>query len=435
MAQDEVNGILQGLVIAQQRRAQDLQNSQATQQLQQQKEYQAGVLKQQQDELKQKTQYEQQQIDLLKKAHALAALKEGRELGASMQQGTPIPGDTKVGEVTDEQGNTFEHHNVPGLTDEQGNPVPIIIPNRETFNKITQARKTAEEAPAIAGRVQEIETGKKADLERIEASKRADLERQQQIIAGENERARQHEQAENLRNAADQSTRLHVAKIGAGIEGTDPTLITDYVHQAINGDLTDEQIKKTIPFKGFQQAITNGVTEAGGQILTKPEQEVKQAFTPVNQIIDKMNQYNQLVRNEGQLKVNIPGTDAYKQAKLIEAEIDGVLPNVARVIATDTGRLSNTQIKLVEGMAQPSKNFLSSDAKTNEQRRDDFVDIVNKVIDSKLSRLPEAQRSAIKQKLAIPTSGRSAAPASEQTPSAQGSPTIIRYDSQGNRIQ
>lgn len=423
MAQEQVNGILQALRISQERR-----KDQFAQQLEQQRlnldtQQKADQLKQQKAELAEHS----RQFDITTKAakamHDVAILEQEQKLSGNLQNGMAIPGAVST------PGADADHltYQVPGIDQ----PLSVLTPEANRAKQI--ADKTALEQPEHLNRLDEIDAQAKNAQALALQNKSASLEQMQQMQQFENDRASTHEKGENFRTAATNATHIQAAKIAQGLEGLTPDMITPYVQQAVHGDLTETQLNKLPLPKGVKTAITQGVTGAGGMLLNDNEQQVVQSFTPIQQIVGKLDQYNAILK-ANPLKARIPGTDAYKQSKLVGDEIEGILPNVARVMATDTGRLSNTQIQMIKGMAEPSKNFLTNDPSINDQRRNDFLGLSNALIDSKLSRLPEGQRAAVKQKLGITSIPMAGAPQPQQQ-QQPGGPTHLFFDAQGNQVQ
>lgn len=419
MAQEQVQGILEGLKIAQQRRAENARNSIEQQRLLQESDQRSKELDFQRNELGER----KRQFDITTKAaqamHNLQVLQEEQRISGNLQGGMSIPG------AVSSPGADDQHlsYQVPGLD----NPISVLTP--EALRAKQQADETAKLTPEHENRMIEINT-QATNAQRLASQQREDQLAQAKVVQDyENQRAATHEAGENFRTSATNAAHIQAAKIGQGLEGLTPEMITPYVQQGVQGDLTEEQLNKLPLPKGVKSAIVQGVTGAGGALLNNDEQKVTQSFTPISQIVGKLDQYNAILKQNPAMS-RIPGTDAYKQTKLIGQEIEGLLPNVARVIATDTGRLSNTQIQMVKGMAEPSKNFLTNDPAINEQRRNDFLGLSNAIVDSKLSRLPAAQRSAVKQKL-----GLTKIPMLGGQQQQQQGPTHLFYDAQGNQVQ
>lgn len=416
MAMEQVQGILEGLKIAQARRADNFKVQQEVANRAQQNEQFQNDLKLRQDELAQR----KNQFDVTTKAakamHDLQMLQEEQNLGKSLQEGNNVPGATST------PGADANHvvYQIPGID----NPLTLLTPEAYRTKQIQDI--TAKDAPVHANRMEEIATQSQNAKDLAAQNKTDALVQMQQMQDYENKRAATHEAAENFRTQTEVASREHVAKIQQGLEGLTPDMLDPYIHQVVNGDLTQKQLNALPLPKGVKAAIVNGVTSSGGAVLNDNEQDVIKSFTPIKQIIGKLDQYNDIIKANPTLS-RIPGTDAYKQTSLLSEEIEGILPNVARVIATDTGRLSNQQIQMVKGMTEPSKNFLTNDSAINEKRRNDFLGITNALIDSKLSRLPEGQRAAVKQKLGItdiPMRGKQST-----------GPSHLFFDAQGNQIQ
>lgn len=415
MAQEQVNGIIQALVAGQHARNEQIRLSQEALAQEQASESRKQTIQLEHDRLDQ----ENKHFDISMKA--AQAMKDVQTLetklkiaGAPYSQVRALPGVTETpstmttpvtsGMHIEQQDPNNVIMNVPGLGS-------ITHPNTAGELANTTAEVQAKQAPLTAARLQEIDASKLADEARLKVQQeyensRNELTRNAQIQIGKSHDA----------------ARMAAAEIAKG--GTlDPELISQTASDALNGNLSVESLNKLPISKAHKEAIVQTLNKSGGKLPSQKQLDSVSAFAPVASMIPKILEYGKILA-DNPFASRTPGMDAYKRAKALQQELDLTLPNVARVIASDTGRLSNQQIAIARGAEEPTVNFLTGDADSNLKKAKEFMQVVNASIDARLSNLPEAQRATIKAKIGIPAFGEEAA-----------GPRILKFDAQGNPVK
>lgn len=437
MGQEAVNGILEALKGAQQRRVERTKVAIDQQRADQENEYRKGELDRQNQllaETKKQHDFENNQTTLTHQAMlAEQKLRQLREQNAIGQDQTGNP-DTLLATIPGADGETFEKHSIPGI-----DGATITLPSKDTINKRLGATKTAELAPQIAGRIQEIGAeGEKAKDVATFQNQLPPTQQQQLVLASEEKRAAEAKAAQMYDTRVQAAAHIRGAQIGAGLEGGDAvnSSAAPYILQVHNGQLTQEGLNALKLPKAIHNAVVAGVSQDGAVLPTTAELGAVSKYAPVAPLVGAIDQYNQLLK-DSPMKSRLPGTNEYKKRQALEAQIETQTPGIARSIGTETGRLSNQQIQMSQDLVKPGTNFLTSDPTTNQQKRDTLLGLANSAIDANLSRLPKDQAAAIKAKsglTAIPYSGappKATIPA--VTPSAGGQ--HLYFDSKGNIVQ
>lgn len=392
MAQDQVNGILQGLVIGQQRRAQAILAAQTQQRLQQESEYQKAEIAQRQAELQQRTKQEQLTFDLAKKMHALQSLQTEQQIGQGISKGETPAGDTKIGETTDASGNVYETHQIPGLDN------PITVPSVATANKLAQAQEAAKQAPIIAGRVQEIKEGKDADLERMKAQREIQLEQAKYIQEQENTRSKAVRESEERVAGNRNATEIAIAKMheGLGPNGEiNPDIATNTLNQLRTGQLTNEQFGKLPMSPGAKKNIGNTLAATGARPISDKEQAALKALEQTKPLFDKVDQLNELIKTQGAVQLHNPFNPASQTAKELQNQIDLSAPAIASMLK-ESGKLTNKQLEIVDGGIHPSLSVMPGAQAANVKNRNDTLDNLRQMHESILKDLPAGQADLIR---------------------------------------
>ena len=444
MGQEQVNGIIQGLIAGQQRRRDAILATQNQQRLDQDNTNRQAEIQNQKDRLAQ----EAKQFDITTKAaqamHKLTMLQEEQRVTGNLQQGMQVPGDTKISETApNENGDIFETHQIPGIEDQNGKPIPITIPSRETFLRQEAQKAKALATPEHEFKEEEIRHTAENALNLEGARTTAQQQNTAQIIAAENQRAKEAQLAESQRAGQQRATQIRVAQIGQGMDPETGALAVPaepYIQQAHNGQLSQEKLKALGLPKGTHNAVLAGIQQGGDVLPTDAELGSVQTYSPVPQLVGAIDNYNKLLTSSpmAKLKSNIPGTDEYKAANAIQGQIQALTPGLSR-LESEKGKLSNTQIQMAHDLADPNNSVLSGDPVQNIKKRNALLQLANTGLDANLSRLPPGQAAILKQKTGVTNipllDEKTGQPVGGQPTTAQPAATHLYFDSKGNPVQ
>ena len=256
-------------------------------------------------------------------------------------------------------------------------------------------------------------------------------------LASEEKRAKDQRDAQRYDANLEASSKIRAAQISQGLDGGDQveSAAAPYIKQVHDGQLSMEGLNALKLPKAIHNTVIAGVAQDGGVIPNQAELGAVAKYAPVAPLIGAIDQYNALLKNSP-VQSRIPGTDDYKKRQALEAQIETQTPGIARSIGTETGRLSNQQIEMSQGLVQPGTNFLSSNVASNQQKRDTLLQLANSAVDANLSRLPAAQAASIKAKTgltAIPYGGPQQVqpqPGNQQP----GQPQHLYFDANGKLV-
>lgn len=437
MAREDVQGVMQALHQAQSRRMQQFLADRELQQHQAQNEFEKQRIGLEQEKFKHQSALEDASAKAAEAVRQQQKVFDAAKIAAGLKAGQPVPGAQQLGSRTTPAGETFNTFQLPDAFGEPGKPSTIELPSEETSAKQAAGLERITSAPKEEAKTREIEAGKQADFLRSQMMK-----------AYDDQRAAENKAAEDLRNKATRESAERIAvgnnratveaarlRAAAGGANALPSIdITPYVNDALTGNLSRDEILK-MQNKAFNkqdaQSIIEAVIKSGARVLTDKQKSTISDFQPVVDVLPKLKQYNEVLK-ANPIQGRIPLSDAYKTLTRLDGEIEMAMPNVARILEGEKGKLSNQQIQYSKGGFVPSRSPAGTDVKQNDLLIHDFEDMVHKQFDAKMGGLPEGQKALIKQKLRLLDNGQQATP--QQIPQA---PQVLHWqrDQSGKLVQ
>ena len=419
-------GVLGGLKIAQARKLEQQKLAQSGQQIQNEKDYQDKMVQDAKDRLAELTQQHKAE-----NAHALMvsqaavafqkvqqAAEQQRMVEQSNATGIPIPGAAvntplasrnlpgMVGVTQPAQPGT---QTLPGAGADGGD---LTLPfDPQAYLEHQKLRDEALKGPESAearSRREELAAQLSGQFQNSIGLAKFQNElppsaTTQATLASEEKRAKDQRDAQRYDANLEASTRIRTAQISQGLEGGSQvdSAAEPIVQQLQNNQLSQEDLNelKNVP-KVVKNTATANFIQAGGVIPTRAELGAVAKYAPVVSLLGKMGDYNKLINDNPTLS-NVFGTDAWKQKKQLESDIDLMVPNLARTLGAESGRLSTMQITKADGSANPSSNWLTANSATNQKKVDDLHQFADDQIGAALSRLPPGQAASIKAKTGL----------------------------------
>jgi hypothetical protein len=441
MSPTAMQGLLGALKIKQERSHSQMLNQQAAAQLAQEKsneqslsDYRDKQLDQRQSELDENHRQFEINAKAAIAAHKVAVLEAQGRIANNMQNGVSYPGDTKVSTSDpDQNGDIFETHNVPGLEDDNGIPIPIRIPDRQTQLKYNTQGGAASDAPRHANVLDELDKKNINDLNYLSAQNSYNRDNQTDRDA-----------AEMARTKVEVAGRQAVANTHYGDSGTSPTSNFDptpYTRGALDGTTSQDDIKK---LNKDQQDLVNGINSQSGIVpLTEKQKQFVGGLGGAVSVLGDMKSY---LTNQDQNPLNSrinPTSDAYSYEASQRKAINEKLTQATTVLTPAVSRLSQPRINAMTsayGMSPSNKNI------TNHLNAQNYEQNLNQVFDTELGNLSQGQRAHLRQQVGLATSPT---PAPQQTQSpgqsqpiqqqpqqpAAGGGTHLFFNSQGQQIQ
>lgn len=350
---------------------------------------------------------------LTKSLHDIEMLEKEQAIGTNAAQGVPTPGvdlNKPLSTRTDDNGDTYHTHQLPINDESTGKPLTMEIPSPETFARQQAARNLAIHLPEIKAthdaKMAEIEEGKNADLIKTKAAKDADLERADVNKTNDYNRAMDVEKlrASNelaVHKADNDSKELIERYKQMGVDADYDT--SPYTKGLINGDLTVNEVKKFIPSKHIQAALFNSISKAGFNFYTDKQKADQADLAPAVGVLKYIDQFIAAQPNLGtgnKITSSVVGAANLFNPDLTvpEQEITGSRNLLAKVMSKDTGRIGQQEEQAVLGKFAPSKYATKA---ANIKKRNDFVDELNNMVDSKFSTLAPGQRQMIKDQIGL----------------------------------
>ncbi len=411
----------------------------------QQGEQEKARIKQQQDELKQrKSEFDSQHAlaqkaaDFIHNQQMTAAAQKYQETGLQ-PAGTTI--NPAISTMPNGEANASPVNPVNATSQVMGfEGTPQTIPVQSPTQYATSQAKLQEitNKPMEDLRIR-IEAAKQKEIEQAKAEgKAADLDRMNAQKQYDDARAKQAADAafarEKYKVDADNRTRLQIANISKGSTDVD---LTPYISQANNGEITQEDIKK-LPLKPVDQMkVLNGVVSSGGRVLKEASKQnltdMATVSTAIPHIADALN-----LLKTNPIAVRTPGTDAYKQYQEAVNQAELVLPQVARIIGGEKGKMSNQQISYAQGSFIPTRNPIAASYETNVKNAQDFVKTMNDIVKNHTVGMSPEHVNMLKENFGIkplvlaPGGGTAQQVPVTQPQASQLNPTAIQFLKQLN---
>ena len=429
LGQEIIGNILEGLKIADSRKARQGELAEAqkrtqieSERAQAERQFREAQVQQQKDSLAE----QKRQFDLnLKAAQALhnAQINEKlQSIGTTYAQTGVAPPDTQVvPSATSAQGGSYTPTN-PQQATQQTLVMPggqqISVPTPQAYAQRQADLKRAMLAPEVEARLKEQSS---------EHGFRLEEQKQQQAAAKELadlNKSWQLEIAKMQRDSAEGVARMHdatqrfVATLpyrwfqDSGLSvGQTSDILKPYVEGVYTGTISPKDLKADFAAKGLggaDAAVMSAVMKAGGVPLND-----KQVAT-----VNSLSIFPEIVKGIDTLIDSLPKTEGMKAGSSVNAGMKGLMTfgdknisvaqqslesqigRVALIVGGDQGqRLQKALLTSSEGGYMPSR-FEPTDA--NIKRRNNFVSIVNSILkDSALRGIPETQQNAILTKAGL----------------------------------
>lgn len=391
-----INALLEGVRIHTERQLHQKQQAIEQQRADAQTEAEKARIEQQKEELAQrKTQFEAN-LAMQKAAHNVAMVQATQALQEGFSKTGLTPPGARINPTNPEAG--IGTMTMPGLGLNGADvTMPIQTPQAaaaQAANTYQIANKPIEEAKI------RVEAAKQKEIEEAKlAAKREDLDRMNVQKQYDDAREERRQKADLLRTQLEIASRERIARIQRGSMEED---LTPYVHQAINGDITREDIN-AMPLKNKddKMRIFNAVIGSGAGLLDKEQKALVGDFS---QMVEATKLMDQIIANQPKTGNRLTSHVLGPLARLTdpnlsgpEQQLAGHISLIARGFAKEKGNLSNKDIERVQNMLPSSSEPLD----VNIKKRNDYLQELGKLIDSKLSNLPKAQREVIKKKVGL----------------------------------
>lgn len=414
MGQDAVQGILEGLKIAQARRTENMRAAQESARLQADSEYRQKQLENEAEDRKQR----KNQFDITTKAaaamHNLQLLQEEQRITGNLQSGMSIPGMQQTGSDTDHV--TYQ---IPGMEN------PITVLNPTAYNKMLGDRKLAEETPAFDAALKKQTVADEARAAREAEAAQANHDRTVEL-------QKMKDASELIRTNITANSRLAAASLKANkdkdaeLENFDPA---PYLAGLANGRYTAADISKL----GKKQAqLINGLASKSDVIGINDEQKkFLEGIGPAIEPIAKMDQFNEATASDA-IGSRIPFSEKRNNLTNLIDQIKSGVVSASTGAFGQSARALSQALKADTGAYTPTLDFTYSS--TNKQKRDAYVHAVNDAIDQKLGNLSVAQRHHIKEQFGLDKFLENAGPVPKPGNKTSAGGTHLYYDTKGNLI-
>jgi hypothetical protein len=411
MALDVIDNILKGLQLADQRRFRQAELEQQKLDRDESSKRYSEEVKHRQAELKER----QHQFDVTSKAakalHDLTITQEKQKLSEGLLKGIPIPGATTQPAApfttsgipsienlnqANQVSQDYQLHTLP-IQDSNGNPIQVTLPRPEVF---------AEQQANIQRKLNEPETEQKIEVARAAEAER--LKRQQELDQSnflrtlvtqqfEDKRNKERIEADNTRTKWNIASRERIAQLTKGQSGID---LDPYIQDAIDGNLTTEDIRRLPIPKPQQMQLIDSVTHTGARILSNEQRDLVKEFGQLTGAIKYM---DEIIQNQGSVETSKIGGYLSGTLKTLdpnvttpEEELKGRASVVSRFLK-EKGNLSNQDINRVIGLFPSRFKPLI----TNIKKRNDYVKELDSLIESRLPNLTKEQRNIIKKRVGL----------------------------------
>lgn len=425
MAQADVQGILEGLRIHQQKviaqRGMDIQQQQADSQReaeQSRAEQQKEQLEQQKEALKQRAKEFEITSKAAKAVHDFNIFQETQKLGQQAMSGIPITGakatpvasstggEPNFSPVNPNQAGAQTAYTLP-IQDSSGQPMMIgPFPKPEDVAKQQADLEKIRDRPKVDAKIEESRALQSDLLNKQNEAKDADFKKMLIQKKLDDNRAELDRQSRERMNAATNAAHLAGMKLTKGLpqEWQDYD-VTPHVQDALNGDLSREDFARVVLPKEVKQAIEVGVKMGGGVFLDKKQQDVAADYKALGGIVGIMDQLLGVIpKTEAKGLLSGVKTGAVgllhtfdKDISSLQNQLEGHATVIGRTVSKDN-RVSDQDAKRVGMGYFPKAN---DTYEHNVAKRNQYVKEVNEAIDAKFSMIPKGQREILKQKLGL----------------------------------
>jgi len=403
MAQDAVNAILEGLkthqakVLEQTRLAIEKQRADA------QTEAEKARIEQQKAQLEQAKKEFDLNHEIAKKHADLVTAQVTSQLGNQYQQTGVAPAGTSVSPTIQGNGGMASPVNPQQATSQMLDipnvgQIQVATPEQYATRQADLSRIT--EKPKEEAKIRESQALQSDLLKKQEEAKQADFVRAIVQKQYDDNRAAASQTAETERAKLHIASAERIARIQAAArDKTTGIDLSPFAQDAIDGKITKEEVARLPVTMQEKAAIVDAVRGTGSQILRKDQADL---VGDMNQVVSTIPLMDQVIQNQPQthnvISSHIGGllSSGNQDVTAPEKELMARTSVISRFLK-EKGNLSNRDIERVTKMIPSRFNPLE----TNIKLRDDFRLELNKLLDSKLANLPDAQRNIIKKRVGL----------------------------------
>lgn len=422
MGQDAVNGILEALKGAQQRRVEKTRLAIDQQKANNEDEYRKAEIanaKSAHDEVAAQHKTENAHWDALNQAavasRKLSQAKELQEMGErSNASGIPIPGATVQSPIASIPGALGV--STPGSQTFEGTQIPYD-PAAYRQKQLDFADQTeGPDSPKAKAKMAESVALQNAMQDRLIEQNRQNRQAAQDLQDNKNDAAML-----RTRFAQGQENYRAGLKLNQATDNFDPN---PHVAGALNGTESQDEINK-LP-KDQKALVIDQLSKIGGKAPTAKQLQFIQSLGGAVSAIPDMEQYNQLVNGSDSgtsmaARIGL-GSDTYNKRINLEKSIGEKLVQATNGMIPGVSRLSQPRIAAMQDAYQPTVNPIHSAG--NPGKLAGYVKNLNDVIDTELSNLPPAQRQHLKEQSGLaPFVDKYVHPQVQAQPKSQQSPT------------
>jgi hypothetical protein len=427
MAAVDVENILKGLQLGQQKANEARQRDLEQQRITLEDKTRSAEMVDRQQRLIQEKKISDAQMQLAQKAADLSHLTSLTQLGAAAKSGVPIPGATysdanqggggavafsgannSAGQQIQAPqpsnnaipiGQQYQNIQLP-VNDSSGQP--ITIPNvasldvqagqqaarERVLNAPAEESKTREQLAQIAGEQTKSLAMKDLDYKRVEDAKAADFAREVQ-------RNSTQIYIEKMRN--DSAERVAKAKNQGESFDVEP-LIDDAMH----GHLSQEELNKMAISKSDKSRIMSGVLQQGGRIFTQTQKDLTPDLINAVKVVPLMDDF---LSNQSQttnwFSAQLGGLGSTFDSHLnnLQDQIKSQTMAIAKTVQGAKGqRIMNLELQLAQGGFVPKRNQTVSE---NIDRRNNYVKGLQDIVKAKLDGVPAKQANLTMQDIGV----------------------------------
>jgi hypothetical protein len=408
MAMEQVQGILEGLKLAQARRAENMRAAQEAVRAKQQQDYQDSEAKNRADtltELVKQHGIENQRLDATSKVAAafqkLQQLKDQQQIATGSQQsGIPIPG----GQVFQPPPGSIgvpSMQTIPGTGDGTNPDVQVPFYPASQWDAMQAQRAQVQQQPEIDRKNAEAAALQAAMEQRQLATKASDEARQVAIDKANNDRAmavgKQHDDAEALKAKLDRENQFSIAQLKqkpVDDPNFDPTF---YTNGSANGTVSKEDITK-LP-KDQQQIIKDINTKAGINPIAEKQKDFFRGTGEAIGVIPKMQAYT------AALDINNPLNPMGEEWATAKANAQTIKDNVQQATNTMYGgaaqRPTQARLQAAQDAFVPDFGPGFNVNFKNKQKTQNYIDTINEVFNGETSGMTPGQQAALRAQVGL----------------------------------